>query len=85
MQEKEYDYEFKELEKNILGRYDISDYFRFTMNTNDAPSEGEKVLIGEDVYEVYAVVEDSSEYDEEESCDTFSIITMNKIIEEDEE
>ena len=83
MEEREYDYEFKELENHILGKYDISDYFRFTMHTTNAPSEGEKVLIGEDIYEVYAVVEDSSQEEEEDSWDTFSIVTMNKIVEEE--
>lgn len=58
-----FDYEFSELEPYIVGPLAIGDYFNFTISSEHAPDEGDKVLIEDKVYLVETVTDsDDNDY-----------------------
>ena len=54
-------YPFSEIENYIIGNYSISDWFRFTIYSDKAPSEGEKIQIEDKIYEVDSVIDDTDD------------------------
>jgi hypothetical protein len=70
-----FDYDFKEIEQYIIGRYHVSDFFNFIIYTDKAPSEGEKLLLNNKIYEVESVIDDTDD-DEFEQGLSYSKIWM---------
>lgn len=71
-----FDYDFKEIEQHIIGGYSISDWFSFTIYSDKAPSEGEKLLLNNKIYEVESVIEDTDN-DEFEQGLSYSKVWMS--------
>ena len=54
-------YPFSEIENHIIGSYSISDCFSFTMYSDKAPFEGDKIKIADKIYEVDSVIDDTDD------------------------
>lgn len=59
-------YPFIEIENYIIGDYSISDWFSFTIHSDKAPSEGDKIQIADKTYEVESVIDDTDEEEYEQ-------------------
>jgi len=70
-----FDYDFKEIEQHIVGGYSESDWFSFTIYSDKAPSEGEKLLLNNKIYEVESVIDDTDD-DEFEQGLSYSKVRM---------
>ena len=71
-----FDYDFKKIEKHIIGGYSESDWFSFTIYSDKAPSEGEKLLLNNKIYEVESVIDDTDD-DEFEQGLSYSKVRMS--------
>lgn len=54
-------YPFNEIENYIISSYSISDCFSFTMRSDKAPFEGDKIMIADKIYEVDSVIDDTDD------------------------
>ena len=70
-----FDYDFKEIEKYIVGGFSESDWFSFTIYTDKAPLEGDKLLLNNKIYEVESVIDDTDD-DEFEQGLSYSKVWM---------
>jgi len=61
-----YDYEFSELTPYIIGEYCIRDCFNFIVYSNNAPHEGDKILIDSNIYQVKDVYDVTTDDEREE-------------------
>jgi hypothetical protein len=59
-------YDFNEIEDYIIGNYTESDWFHFTIYADKAPSEGDRILLNNKVYEVECVIDDTDDDDFEQ-------------------
>ena len=59
-------YPFSEIEDYIIGNYSISDWFSFTIYSDKAPLEGDKIQIADKTYEVESVIDDTDEEEYEQ-------------------
>jgi hypothetical protein len=71
-----FDYDFKEIEQNIIGSYSESDWFSFTIYADKAPSKGEKLLLNNKIYEVESVI-DNTDDDEFEQGLSYSKVWIS--------
>lgn len=61
----------------IVGSYSVSDYFSFTIYADEAPQEGDIILIDGVQYEVESVTDDTSQEEEDEGI-SFSKVQIIK-------
>ena len=71
-----FDYDFKEIAQHIIGSYSESDWFSFTIYADKAPSEGDKLLLNNKIYEVESVLDDTDD-DEYEQGLSYSKVWMS--------
>ena len=69
-------YPFSEIENHIIGSFSISDWFSFTIYSDKAPSEGDKIKIADKIYEVDSVIDDTDD-DEYEQGLSYSKVWLS--------
>jgi hypothetical protein len=71
-----FDYDFKVVEPYVIGGYTPRDRFWFTVYSDQAPAQGEKLLLSGKVYEVESVVDNTTDEEREEGL-SYSKVCMS--------
>lgn len=68
-------YHFSEFAEYIIGDYSISDCFTFNIYSDKAPLVGEMIKIGDKIFEVDSVIDDTTEEECEQGL-SYSIVRV---------
>ena len=69
-------YSINEIETHIIGNYSVSEWFNFTIYSDKAPAEGDKIEIGDKIYEVNSVVDDTDDDEYEQGLSYSKVWVM---------